>query len=1073
MKADGTIIIDTAIQDDGMKAGSKEVEAAVRRMATSVNDLGRKSQIALQKQAASFAKLNQAYADQERKVKDLEKEVEDYGNKKIPTKQGIELVKEWKEAEKTLDSLYEKIRKIEKSQGLVGDFKIKEMRRELEELNKKIREMSAIPKVRMTPAMSAELRGYKEQYKKLEQSLNGIISNNKKITSSSPYRRAMADIEIYDGKVKQLKEDIKELINSGKAFTLGKDTAKFSEMKSQYSAESAKFKKMGSDLGAAFVQIKDEYSDYLKRLKTKPINKVVSLLKKLKTQLLGVHKSHKQAKKSADKFNLSLGQVIKTTLLYSTVSRAISTVTNGLKEGLDNLAQYSDDTNKALSMLMSSMTRLKNSFATAFSPLLEYVSPTLTKFIDLLAESATWVAQLFAALSGKDTYVRAVKVEEDYAASLKDSNKELEEREKENEKVTFSFDQLIQAQEKSDTDGSGEYTPPTPDEMFVTEEVPNQIKLQADAIKQTFSDLFAPLKQSWDAYGPTVLAAVSNAFSAIKQLAGDVGASFMQVWNAEGYGKAITDDLLITFANLAQTVANLVTQFDKAWVAGDTGTNILRHLGDIILEITGFLREASESLKNWAADLDFSPLLTSFDRVLVALAPIVGTIGDALLWLLENVLEPLAKWGLEQALPAVFDLISAALTVFHSVLVALEPLAQWLWESFLKPLGEWTGELIISAINQIVDWLLRFSDWIDQNQGTVQNFTVIIGAFFAAWEVVNLAKNISSVIGSISDFVKKIASAVKGVSGLSAVLSALASPTTLAVVAIGAVVAAIGLLIYNSEEARKFVSDSFEKIKEAVEPLCASVVELIGKISEIILFLWDNILKPLTQWVISTMVPILTGNIKMSGESFVDTFVEIVEIINNFIEVLSGLVDFIAGVFSGDLNRALEGIKSIFGGVVKAIINTIEAAANIIEDTVVGIINTVTKAIKAVAELFSVSSKNQPSGGYSGNGYYSTAAYAAIPYRMPRLATGTVVPPRAGEFAAILGDNKRETEVVSPLSTIKQALKEALAEAGMAGSGERDIHIELVLDGQRFARAVYKANNQETQRVGVRMVTNG
>ena len=229
----------------------------------------------------------------------------------------------------------------------------------------------------------------------------------------------------------------------------------------------------------------------------------------------------------------------------------------------------------------------------------------------------------------------------------------------------------------------------------------------------------------------------------------------------------------------------------------------------------------------------------------------------------------------------------------------------------------------------------------------------------------------------------------------------------------------------------------------------------------------------LTQWVISTIVPIFADNIKATGKMFVDTFVGIVEIINNFIEVLSGLVDFIAGVFSGDLNRALEGIKSIFGGVVKAIINTIETAANIIEDTVVSIINAVSKAIKAVAELFSVSSKNQPSGGYSGNGYYSTAAYAAIPYRMPRLATGTVVPPRAGEFAAILGDNKRETEVVSPLSTIKQALKEALAEAGMAGSGERDIHIELVLDGQRFARAVYKANNQETQRVGVRMVTNG
>ena len=75
------------------------------------------------------------------------------------------------------------------------------------------------------------------------------------------------------------------------------------------------------------------------------------------------------------------------------------------------------------------------------------------------------------------------------------------------------------------------------------------------------------------------MSSLQNTFSAIKQLASDVGASFMQVWNVEGYGKAITDDLLITFANLVDTVGNLVTNFDKAWVSGDTGTNILRHLG--------------------------------------------------------------------------------------------------------------------------------------------------------------------------------------------------------------------------------------------------------------------------------------------------------------------------------------------------------------------------------------------------------------------------------------------------------------------------------------------------------------
>lgn len=43
-------------------------------------------------------------------------------------------------------------------------------------------------------------------------------------------------------------------------------------------------------------------------------------------------------------------------------------------------------------------------------------------------------------------------------------------------------------------------------------------------------------------------------------------------------------------------------------------------------------------------------------------------------------------------------------------------------------------------------------------------------------------------------------------------------------------------------------------------------------------------------------------------------------------------------------------------------------------------------------------------------------------------ASGTVIPPSASEFLAKVGDNNRETEVISPLSTIKQALMEAMAE---------------------------------------------
>ena len=68
---------------------------------------------------------------------------------------------------------------------------------------------------------------------------------------------------------------------------------------------------------------------------------------------------------------------------------------------------------------------------------------------------------------------------------------------------------------------------------------------------------------------------------------------------------------------------------------------------------------------------------------------------------------------------------------------------------------------------------------------------------------------------------------------------------------------------------------------------------------------------------------------------------------------------------------------------------------------------------------------------------------------LPALATGTVVPANFGRFAAILGDNKREPEVVSPLSTMRQAVMEALA---AQGSQKQPVTINISLDTRRGRR---------------------
>ena len=710
----------------------------------------------------------------------------------------------------------------------------------------------------------------------------------------------------------------------------------------------------------------------------KGLQKAKKAAEDYKKQLLGVNSEQKKSSKSGNKLNKSLKnteksskgaqmrlkRMLATSLLFSAVFRAISTVTSGLKEGMDNLAQYSDNTNKAISSLMSSMTQLKNAFATAFSPLVEVAAPALSQFIRLLAEAVTWTAQLLAALTGKDTFVRAVEVQQDYADSLENTKDKTEEAADETEKALAPFDQLIQITygKKKKEDQTG--TELTPDQMFTTEEVPNQIKSQADAIKETLGGLFAPLKQSWLENGPQVMDSLKNTFAAIKQLASDVGASFMQVWNAEGYGKAITDDLLITFSNLVDTVGNLVTNFDRAWVSGETGTNILRHIGDIILEITGFFREASESLKEWSASVDFSPLLESFDRVLIAIRPIVSDVAELLLWFLDDVLLPLASWGIEQALPAVFDLIAAALDLLHNVLESLKPMAMWLWETFLQPLGEWTGEIIINALQLLVSWLTKFSDWCNRNQSLIGSITLAVLAFFAAWKFGEFVSGMTNLINKLGGFIG-IANTV-----ISTLTTSISRINTLHL-AISAIIGIIAILVKN--------------------------------------------------W--SSMTP---------SE-----------------KVISGILA--AASAAAMLAVALHAVSGA-------------ASAALVAGAIAAGIASATIAINAGKREISSSGYSRS---YSG---YPRSAYESVAYRMPRLATGTVVPPRAGEFAAILGDNNRETEVVSPLSTMKQALKEALAEAGMTG-GTRDIHIELVMDRQRFATAVYKANNEEKQRVGVRMVS--
>ncbi len=82
--------------------------------------------------------------------------------------------------------------------------------------------------------------------------------------------------------------------------------------------------------------------------------------------------------------------------------------------------------------------------------------------------------------------------------------------------------------------------------------------------------------------------------------------------------------------------------------------------------------------------------------------------------------------------------------------------------------------------------------------------------------------------------------------------------------------------------------------------------------------------------------------------------------------------------------------------------------------------------------------------------------------KIPHLAQGAVIPANR-EFMAVLGDQKSGTNIETPLETMVQAFRQALAESG--GRGDRPVY--LMLDRRELGRAILDVGDQERVRVGL------
>lgn len=494
----------------------------------------------------------------------------------------------------------------------------------------------------------------------------------------------------------------------------------------------------------------------------------------------------------------------------------------------------------------------------------------------------------------------------------------------------------------------------------------------------------------------------------------------------EGLGdyKPMLNELISDLGNIKKYLIDIFTDPDVKKAASEFAKKVVKNLG----KITGSIAKVGLTLATALVGGIESYLSKNVNRIkkfIVKMFDVSGEIADEIGDLSTVFADIFSVFGGQTAQ----NIIGSVIQIISDTVMTAMTL---------------TGQMLRDSINLLLTPLQENAELIKQTiENTLQPIETVITAIADAWQIA-MDELIAMYDAHIKPFFDSLAN------GLSEILT-------------------VFLNAYNS-----YIVPVLDQLADKVSEIMAgpvgdaihNAIELIGKIVDVLKLLWESVLAPLVKFIIGNVAPQIASALSIIGNVFLELFASVAEVVAGILKALGGVIDFIVGVFTGDWERAWEGVKNIFKGVFEALVGIAKVPINgviaLINGMIRGIIAGVNAAIGVLNHLkIKVPNWVPKIGGSTWGFTIPTMTAPQIPY----LAKGTVVPRNAGEFAAILGDNKRETEVVSPLSTMKQALLEALQESGNNGGGSPQ-YITLNIDGHEFIRWLREQNGQYRNRTG-------
>lgn len=811
-----------------------------------------------------------------------------------------------------------------------------------------------------------------------------------------------------------------------------------------------------------------------------------------KLRLLGstAKKSFGTVNKSAKKTGGLMGTIASrfkgialSLLLFNWVTKAFNGVVKSIKDGFGNLYKDNEKFKASVDDLRASVLTLKNAFAAAFRPLVDVAIPYIQMAADKMTELLNKVGQFTASITGQTTYTKAIKQTAD---AFKDAKKAAEG-------YLSPLDEINKFSSKKDEDEDQIGV------MFEEVPIEQKFKDMAKKVKDVFKDLFAPIKDAWDKEGDFVIDSWKYGLGEIKKLLKDIGRDFLKVWkqpatiamlqdilhifgdiglivgnlaskfreawNANDVGLRTLENIRDIFAVIIHNIreaadytvewtktldftpllqgverltASLVPFFDfLSGTLADFYTQFLLPLASWTLSEEGIPRLLNV-LADFMESVNWEGLRTALSSLYSALEPYAEAVGTGLIDFVERMKEygvdflnflPGAIQNAADALrngdlPAAFEEFGhicgeAVRTAFAFIKETIDSI-NWgeigtLIASFINGI-DWNGVSqaffgsISSAINAAIDFVYNFittTNW----RGIGESIGTNLSNALLSIDWAQFGQTVGEAFKAFFNF---IAETIENIDWY----------------ALGQKVKEFLVNIDWAGVANAF----FEAFGAAIGGFSAFIWGLIEEAWNQVVEWWHDVAYEDGEFTIQGLLDGIVEALKNIGAWVKEHIFQ--PFINGFknafgIHSPSTVMAEMGGYI---IQGLLNGLKNMWGSI-----------TSWIEDKVSWIIDKFQSVKDKVSGFFSGGGSGDSGQSYSSRSYSMRSM--SMPYSMhpaieklnnmpiPGYATGQVIPRTMQKHLAWLGDNNRETEVVSPLSTIEQAVINAMAKVN---SGENN-----------------------------------